>query len=70
VELSDTPSFAGSLLRRTSWPVMMSAKPEQVNTITLIHLNHFGMPAFFLAGPPYSIPISVRSEIAIQRTFL
>jgi len=30
---------------------MMSAKPEQVNTITLIYLNHFGMPAFFLAGP-------------------
>lgn len=29
----------------------MSAKPEQVNTITLIYLNHFGMPAFFLAGP-------------------
>ena len=25
---------------------MMSAKPEQVNTITLIYLNHFGMPAF------------------------
>jgi hypothetical protein len=25
---------------------MMSAKPEQVNTITLIYLNHFGVPAF------------------------
>ena len=23
----------------------MSAKPEQVNTIILIYLNHFGMPA-------------------------
>jgi hypothetical protein len=24
----------------------MSAKPEQVNTIILIYLNHFGMPEF------------------------